>query len=383
MQHSPYTPGTVTSELFGREKFLESANMRLALLSTSPRLDGRITVFVGPRGVGKTSLLRVTEREAAHLGFLNLWVTAGEGSVVDSLLAQLLEVSSTWKSRSADRLRQLLESLQFSFAGLRVAAPQRSESEFADPALSRKLQEVLVQAAQVSFDQRKSGLAIFIDELQLADPESLRALAYAWQHMQSENPEIPAICFAAGLGNTQDVVTEAVSFAERFQYRLLGNLSSADAAKALENPAQACGVRWHQEALNSALEACGGYPYFLQLYGDECWKAASYPDPGAMILPSSAEQGASEFALALENFFRARWTKATPKEAEFLVAMAATGHDEVDRKDIAEALGVSTQAISTVRKQLIDKGIISAEHWGKLSFTAPGFGAYVREFHQS
>ena len=97
----------------------------------------------------------------------------------------------------------------------------------------------------------------------------IRALAYAWQHMQAEAPELPAAVFAAGLSHTQDTVATAVSFGERFEYRHLNNLSSDDAAMALTAPAQDAGVGWQPSALESVLRDTQGYPYFIQEFGDK------------------------------------------------------------------------------------------------------------------
>ena len=43
--------------------------------------------------------------------------------------------------------------------------------------------------------------------------------------MQSESPDAPLMTVCAGLSHTQDVITDAVSFAERFEYTYLENLS--------------------------------------------------------------------------------------------------------------------------------------------------------------
>ena len=56
MQPSPYTPGEIAPEVFGREQILEDIRRDLAFIIVEPRFVGRIQVFAGPRGVGKTSV---------------------------------------------------------------------------------------------------------------------------------------------------------------------------------------------------------------------------------------------------------------------------------------------------------------------------------------
>ncbi|WP_157127311.1 hypothetical protein [Cnuibacter physcomitrellae] len=42
-------------------------------------------------------------------------------------------------------------------------------------------------------------------------------------------------------------------------------------------------------------------------------------------------------------------------------------------------MGKTTQAISVPRDRLLGKGIIDASRHGRLSFTVPGFTAYINE----
>ena len=77
MQPSPYTPGSVTPSVPGRERQLVELQERISYVRTFGRLSGRIRVEVGPRGIGKTSLLRKGQREAVDQGMATIWVTAG------------------------------------------------------------------------------------------------------------------------------------------------------------------------------------------------------------------------------------------------------------------------------------------------------------------
>ena len=79
MRPSPYTPGQVATVVPGREPQIEAIRERLSYVSQFQRFAGRIRVDVGPRGVGKTSLLRAMQAEANRIGFATVWVTAGDG----------------------------------------------------------------------------------------------------------------------------------------------------------------------------------------------------------------------------------------------------------------------------------------------------------------
>jgi hypothetical protein len=58
--------------------------------------------------------------------------------------------------------------------------------------------------------------------------------------------------------------------------------------------------------------------------------------------------------------------------------MAELGPGPHKTGDIANALGVETASVSTVRQQLIDKGMIWSQRYGETSFTVPMFDAFMK-----
>lgn len=376
MNISPYTPGQVAREIYGRDKILEDFKRDLAFQIVEPHLIGRIEVYSGPRGVGKTSLLRSAQSYAVSKGFETVWVTAGEGSLLTSLIESLSGLTRSWKGELGDKLGELLESVRIQIGGISVGGVSGEEAEITAP--SRLLQEILITAGQAAV-QRGNGLIVFIDEIQAADAESLKAVAYAWQHLQSEAPTLPMAVFSAGLSHAQDVITDAVSFAERFSYQHLGNLSGRDSMEALRRPAADKGVRWDEEALEMALDSANGYPYFIQVIGDETWRSSGYPGAGTTIEAGQVRAALEGFNAMRNSFFRARWQKATPAEMSFLQAMAAEGDKPVKRASIAHAMGKQSDGLGVARRSLLDKGLIDTAGHGYVQFSAPGFARFIRE----
>lgn len=376
MNISPYTPGQVAREIYGRDKILEDFKRDLAFQIVEPHLIGRIEVYSGPRGVGKTSLLRSAQSYSVSKGFETVWVTAGEGSLLTSLIESLSGLTRTWKGELGDKLGELLESVRIQIGGISVGGVSGEEAEITAP--SRLLQEILITAGQAAV-QRGNGLIVFIDEIQAADAESLKAVAYAWQHLQSEAPNLPMAVFSAGLSHAQDVITDAVSFAERFSYQHLGNLSGRDSMEALRRPAADKGVRWDEEALEMALDSANGYPYFIQVIGDETWRSSGYPGAGTTIEAGQVRAALEGFNAMRNSFFRARWQKATPSEMSFLQAMAAEGDKPVKRASIAHAMGKQSDGLGVARRSLLDKGLIDTAGHGYVQFSAPGFARFIRE----
>ncbi len=383
---SPYTPGTVPSVLVGRRAELEAAEADLAVMATYGRFLGRVQVQTGSRGVGKTSLLKAVADSAAEVGAVVAWVTArGDESLVASLahaLDQRLDaigLGHAHRSALRDRLRTLTLELGGGPAKAGLEVDLRPAGPRSAGAASAALGELVTTASLAARERGSAGLCLVVDEIQAAPRADLRTLAYAWQELQAQQPEPAAVMFAAGLPNTPDVLTAAVTFSERFAFRTLHRLEDTDAREALDRPSAAHGVTWDDALLDDVVALAEGYPYFLQLYGDALWRLAR-PAAGDR-LGSGLLAPAQELVIEeMTTMFRARWAKATPAERRMLAAMAGLGGGEepVRRGEVARSLGVSTNDLSVARRSLLDKGLIEVASRGTLRFAVPGFGAFVR-----
>jgi hypothetical protein len=92
------------------------------------------------------------------------------------------------------------------------------------------------------------------------------------------------------------------------------------------------------------------------------------------------------------GFFGSRFERATPGEREYLramadvaVAIAEGGVEELDEiesvptADVASHLGRKPQSLSPARDALLKKGLIYSGERGRIAFTVPHFGRYLRE----
>src|ERR1700680_558824 len=69
------------------------------------------------------------------------------------------------------------------------------------------------------------------------------------------------------------------------------------------------------------------------------------------------------------NFFRVRFDRLTPREKEYMRALADMGDTTQRSGDIAERLHVKVQSIAPVRNGLIKKGMIYSPGHGATAFT--------------
>lgn len=385
---SPYTPGSVPLVLAGRDVQLAQVRNTLGGVATYGRLVGRIRVETGSRGLGKTSLLKAVQDTAAEAGFVTAWVTARAD---ESLAAQVahglahgldqIGVGVLRDARFRDRIRTLDLELGVGPAKagveLDVTTPSAPSATSGTPAATA-LRGLVTDGADAARERGSAGLCVLVDELQTAPAADLRTVAYAWQEMQVQHDQPPAVLFAAGLPNTPDVLTDAVTFSERFAFRPLERLTDAEARDALTRTCEPTGVRWDPALVAEVVRRAQGYPYFVQLYGDAIWQVAE-PEAGTLVTEEHLPSAEGIVRADTQAMFRARWAKATAGEQRMLVALARFGDRPVLRGELAELLGVSSTALSVQRRRLIDKGLIEAVGHGRLQFTTPGFAAFVQD----
>lgn len=379
---SPYTPGTAPSVLAGRRSQIRDAQRELATTATYGRFGGRIRVDTGPRGVGKTSLLKAVRDQADEAGFVSGWVTArADESLTTQVIGALrrglepIGVTTDADPRLRDRIRTLTLELGAGPAKAGVELDVTAHPTLGGAAASA-LAELITTWSLAARDRGSAGLCVFVDEIQAAPLQDLRTIAYAWQELQGQVPEPAALLFAAGLPNAPDVLTDAVTFSERFAFRTLERLNDADAAEALAGPSALHEVRWEPALVDHVIAEAQGYPYFLQLYGDALWSVCD-PEPGGVLTMDALDVAHRQVHGELDTMFRARWAKATPAEQRLLAAMAHFGDEPVRRVDLAKRLKVTSNDLSIQRRDLIDKGLIESVGRGFLRLTTPGFAAFI------
>ena len=122
------------------------------------------------------------------------------------------------------------------------------------------------------------------------------------------------------------------------------------------------------------MDVTRGYPYFIQEWGKHTWNTAN----ASPIAEADVETASASATMALDrNFFRVRFDRLTPREQDYLRAMAELGAGPHRSGVIAEELGASVESVGPLRNGLIRKGMIWSPAHGDTAFTVPMFD----EFH--
>ncbi len=78
-----------------------------------------------------------------------------------------------------------------------------------------------------------------------------------------------------------------------------------------------------------------------------------------------------------ENFFRVRFARLTPRETQYLRAMAELGAGPFKSGEIASTLRAETRQLGPLRAGLIKKGMIYSPAFGMMAFTVPLFDEFI------
>ncbi len=392
---NPYAPGAGQRppELAGRDEQLET--FRVVLERISRGRPERSVVLTGLRGVGKTVLLNALRSTAVRARWgTGKFEARPDQSIRRPLAAALhMAVRELGHPRGDDRdhvLGVLKAFAQREQPGARLR--DRWNPGIDVPALTGRadsgdmeidLVELLTDVGGLAADVGR-GVAVFIDEMQDLGAEDVSAICAACHELSQS--ALPVIVVGAGLPHLPAVLSASKSYSERlFRYQRIDRLPRPAADAALQVPARDEGAEFDDEALTAMYDATGGYPYFIQAYGKVVWDVAPQSPITAEDVRVAAPEAEAELAV---GFFGSRYERATPGEREYLRAMADLAaeqspedRDETDSvltADVARYLGRKPQSLSPARDALLKKGLIYSGERGRIAFTVPHFGRYLR-----
>lgn len=380
---NPFSPGAGSPppELVGRDPILEQARVLLGRIKT--KRPEKSMLLTGLRGVGKTVLLNEIERMARAEGYRTLSIEAHEDKPLGPLIASNLRTLLYDLNRVAgagDKVKRGLAVLRSFIGALEISVgdvslgldidPEKGAADSGD--LESDLPNLFVAVAEAA-EERKSAVAVFIDEIQFFSHKELGALIMAMHKVQQR--QLPLVLLGAGLPILPGLAGESKSYAERlFSFPDVGALSEEDTAKALREPAQAAGVTFEPSALKEVFRVTKGYPYFLQEWGYQAWNLATASPITLKVVKSAT---GTVIPRLDKNFFRVRFDRLTPSEKHFLRAMAELGPAAHRTGDIADTLGVKVTSLGPVRAKLIKKGMIYSPAHGEMAFTVPLFDEFM------
>jgi hypothetical protein len=326
-------------------------------------------------------LLTKIEEMAERAGHVTSFIEAPEGRPLAELLLPKLhqalrkfsaiENAKTKAHQALRALRSFASAFKLTYGDTSLAV--EPEAGIADSGeLENDLPELFMRVGEAAKAAGKAW-SLLIDEVQYLRSPDLAALIVALHKISQR--ELPVLFFGAGLPQVAALSGDAKSYAERlFHYPAVGPLLPDDARIAIRQPVEDEGEYIEDSALDEILLKTRGYPYFLQEWGFQCWNIAA----AAPIRLADAVLAADQATRRLDDgFFKVRFDRLTPKEREYVIAMAKLGPGPYRSSDIAAALGETHQSLGPRRAQIISKGMIYSPSHGDIAFTVPMFNDYL------
>ncbi len=282
--------------------------------------------------------------------------------------------ASVATKRALRALAGFVGKMKLRFGDVEVSLDVEPEPGLADAGdLQADLADLLAAVGEAA-RERKTAVALAIDELQYVHEDQLAALITALH--QSTQRQLPVTLVGAGLPQLVGQTGRAKSYAERlFDFPEIGPLVPTAARQALEVPAERLGVMFDSDALECIVSDTKGYPYFLQEWGKHAWAVA---DASPISKHDAHDATANALADLDASFFRVRFDRLTPSEKRYLRAMAELGPDSHRSGDIAAVLGMAVGSVAPTRAQLIGKGMIYSPAHGDTAFTVPLFDEFMK-----
>ncbi|MEO8749892.1 MAG: ATP-binding protein [Allobranchiibius sp.] len=391
---NPYAPGAGQRppELAGRDGELDTFSVVLERVSRGR--PERSIVLTGLRGVGKTVLLNALRSAAVRAKWgTGKWEARPDQRLRRPISAALHVAVRELGHPQSDDVQQVLGIIK-AFAQRDTPPGAKLREKWNPgidaPALSGRadsgdieidLVELLTDVGGLAADVGR-GIALFVDEMQDLHPDDVSALCAACHEISQAG--LPVIVVGAGLPHLPSVLSASKSYSERlFRYARIDRLPRAAADRALQSPAHEEDAAFERDALDAMYEVTGGYPYFIQAYGKVAWDLAPRSPITVADVRVAAPEADAELAV---GFFGSRYERATPGEREYLRGMAdaagladdSDAVESVTTAAVADVLDRKPQSLSPARDALLKKGLIYSGERGRIAFTVPHFGRYLR-----
>jgi AAA ATPase domain len=382
---SPYRPGNGIDPPYLGDR-AEQIEMVRAFLR-DPR-HPRNVLITGLRGVGKTVLLNHIQGEAEGAGWLVVDREFSETDVepdafANALLTDVnralrrLSLSARLKERASHLLLAAIDSvgaLTVSYGEFKVSVDTKRNKPLRR--LDDDLREALMRICELCQKSEYKGLVLRYDEFHVVRERTgaptLSALLSATSAVQQHS--LPLMLMLCGLPPVVDNLARSKSYSERMFATLeLGNLRPPEDRAAFMDPAVRLGRRYADEVVEAVMADSGGYPFFIQVYGDALWTGSS----GETIAMSDFRRLRPRILATLDSgFFRARYVRASPNERTLMRNVATFG-ESATIEQLQQVSGRRNNEIQPTVSALIQKGLVYRPERARIAFTAPMFGAFL------
>lgn len=359
-RRNPFTPtfGHEPITFAGRDDLIDDV---IEGLAEGPGDPNRATIFMGPRGSGKTVLLSTIAEEASQMGWIPAMAFSHEG-----MLQQLME------QLEANAGHLIVRETQYDITAVQVGPVglSREMRRDKDTSWRFRFQRVIEQ-----LNAQGIGVLFVVDEVDPACDELIEFIS-SYQSFVTEKRDV-AMLLAGLPGKVSDLlVDDHVSFVRRAFQRRLASIPNADIRDAIEVTIHEGGKAIEEAALDLMVAESMGYPYAMQLLGYHAWRYAG--DEQSISLENVEKAVVRAYQEMEYTVVRPTLRECSQREVEYIQAMLQDEGPSVT-SDVARRMGISMTNASNLRRRLIDRGIIKTVRMGAVAFDMPVLETYLRD----
>ncbi len=329
------TFGELPQSFVPREKDFESVKATF----NDPSPDSKVYIISGPRGCGKTVLLTALRESFEQEGYL----------VVDLNPFMDLHEQFAAKLYEKGKLKKLFlhPEFSFSFKGLTFSLKGKEDVSNVTSLIETMLEYL-----------KKKGKKVLITIDDVSANENIKKFAYTYQ--QLIRSKYAVFLLMTGLYENVSKLerNRSLTFFLRAPKLVLEPLSIYDIIYSYRKL-----LNLNEDEAIKYAKLSKGYAYGYQLIGSLLFKNGKDAD----ILEEYDRR-------LIKNSYSLTWEQLTPREKEFLFALAKTS----SQKEICQLLRMSNGNLQTYKTRLLDKGLILSGGRGEIEFALPRFKEFVQ-----
>lgn len=382
---NPYRPGAglMPPYVAGRDEDMEMLSQTFEALKHN--IPTQSVIFSGLRGVGKTVLINKLQEIAEGEGVFCRHIEVDEKS---DFISQIAECSQAFlrKVSSFEKFKNLIQKpldaikslvLSFNPGENSFSISMQDRELYISNNLTQSLTDVFTAIGEAA-QKAKIPVCFFIDEIQYMKQKELGSLIAALH--RANQLGYPVMIVGAGLPKIYKMLSEEKSYAERlFMYREIGSLTPEQSKKAITEPVKTFKVTYSEDAIEKIISITKGYPFFIQQLCQIVYRKVD----GFLITSNDVDECSTEFFSRLDTgFFKTRYERCSESDKKFIFAMVKCGELPCTIANVAKNLNKNVNSISTIRAQLISKGIIYPVRYKEIDFTVPEFAEFIKRLDE-
>ena len=376
----PFTPGTghTPEHIGGREDVFDVLEDALQSIAPSEvqEENGLLEhdamppiVLTGPRGVGKTLLLRWMQKRAQEMKIHVVRLTHAKDLAAGDALGRLLKKMAG----DDESLLKMVKGFNLSVGPLGGGVQLGEASQGYEQLLQARLSQ--------------GPVAVLMDEAHHYEENIMGFMLHIGQQLITE--QYPLVMLLVGTPDLRSYLMKVqATFMARSKRIYINLLATEESKDALSKPFANRGIKVDPEALEMMWGMTDNYPYFVQIVGAEVWKVLSKGRKRRVDV-ALVEQAQEEIGEERRNLYRKIYNEMNAKELtpyalQTADVLAKQPNAQAKRKDIELVLQKKNSKLKAAKAREIVDGLqwLGFIWQGRKDYMEPGIPSFFTYLHE-